>query len=99
AHTWAALTLERRRDSTLSRSPAVPAVLFSDDLEAIGRPTPASVAADCTGTPISPGEAQGEALIATPPADVPGNARPGFVLVCPGADAAWLPALVKAAAV
>ena len=57
------------------------------------------MAADWTGTPIAPGEAEGEALIATTPAEVPADARSGFVLACPFVDAAWLPALVKAAAV
>jgi phosphohistidine swiveling domain-containing protein len=94
-----ALIRERRRDYNLTRSLTVPAVLFSDDLEAISRPAPSSVAVDWSGTPISPGEVEGEALIAHTPAEVPGDARPGFVLVCPFADAAWLPALVKASAV
>jgi len=94
-----ALIRDRRREYNLLRGIAVPAVLFSDDLDAIGRPSPTSAVADWTGTPISPGEVDGEALIARSPTDVPADARPGFVLVCPFADAAWLPALVKASAV
>jgi pyruvate,water dikinase len=93
------LIRERRREYNLRRSLAVPAVLFSDDLEAIGRPSPSTAAADWTGTPISPGEVEGEARIANMPADVPADVRPGFVLVCPFADAVWVPVLVKASAV
>jgi pyruvate,water dikinase len=94
-----ALIRERRRDYNLRRSLTVPAVLFSDDLEAIGRPSPGSAAADWIGTPISPGEVEGEALIAHVPADVPAGVRSGFVLVCSFADPVWLPVLVKASAV
>src|SRR5262245_7605869 len=94
-----ALIRDRRHDYNLARSLTVPAVLFGDDLEAIGRPAPAAAAADWTGIPISPGETEGKAMIATTPADVPADARRGFVLVCPVVDASWLPALVKASAV
>jgi pyruvate,water dikinase len=89
----------RRREYNLCRSLTVPAVLFGDDLDAIGRPPPPDNAAAWTGRPISPGVGEGPAVVATSPADVPDLARPGFVLVCPYVDADWLPALVRAHAV
>ena len=55
--------------------------------------------ADWSGQPISPGEGEGRAVVATSPADVSTPVRPGYVLVCPYVDAAWLPVLVHATAV
>jgi pyruvate,water dikinase len=89
----------RRREYNLLRRLSVPAVLFGDDLAAIGRPVEPTTAAEWTGQPISPGVGDGPAVVAAAPADVAQPVRPGFVLVCPAADAAWLPVLLHAAAV
>ena len=89
----------RRREYNLCRSLSVPSVLFSDDLEAIGRPSEPAAATEWSGHPISPGEAEGPAVVAADPTDWPGAVHAGFVLVCPTIDAAWLPLLARAAAV
>jgi pyruvate,water dikinase len=89
----------RRREHMLLRSLAAPTVLFGDDLEAIGRPAQPSAAAQWSGRPISPGFGEGPALVASSPDAVSTEGRPGFVLVCPYVDAAWLPSLVRASAV
>jgi pyruvate,water dikinase len=83
----------RRRDVALSLE--VPQVLFSDDLEAIGRP-PAPAAADVLqGVPLSAGVVEGAALVLTDPAAAPPPAEP-YVLVCPSTDPAWVPLFVHA---
>jgi pyruvate,water dikinase len=87
----------RRRECNLRRGLAVPAVLFGDDLEAIGRPPERAMVSHWTGRPISVGIGEGPAVVAAAPEAV--VARRGHVLVCPYVDAAWLPVLVNAAAV
>jgi pyruvate,water dikinase len=88
----------RRREYNLRRSLTVPAVLFGDELDVIGRPSEPTAAASWMGRSISPGTGEGPALIATTP-EAALSARRGFVLICPYVDAAWLPVLVRAAAV
>src|SRR5262249_1708455 len=58
----AAVIAQRQRRRTLALSLEVPPVLFSDDLEAIGRPQPAAGLATLQGVPVSPGVAEGPAL-------------------------------------
>jgi pyruvate,water dikinase len=73
-------------------------VLFSDDLEAVGRPEPPPAGATLlSGTPLSAGVAEAPALVLTEPGAVP----PGgpFVLVCPSTDPAWVPLFAAARAV
>jgi pyruvate,water dikinase len=85
----------RRQRRQLELSLEVPPVLFSDDLEAIGRPAPVPEGATTfEGVALSAGVAEGPALVLTEPtADVP--AEP-FVLVCPSTDPAWVPLFVAA---
>lgn len=84
----------RRMELTLE----VPAVLFSDDLEAVGRPAPLPEdAAEFVGTPLSAGVAEGPALVLTEPTGSPEIAD-GFVLVCPSTDPAWVPLFPRATA-
>ncbi len=85
---------ERRRRRSLALSLEVPQVLFSDDLEAIGR-APSLVGSDhLQGVPLSAGVAEGPALVLTEPTgDVP--AEP-YILVCPSTDPAWVPLFVGA---
>jgi phosphohistidine swiveling domain-containing protein len=86
---------KKRRQVELSLE--VPPVLFSDDLEAIGRPQPIPEGAvSFDGLPLSAGVAEGAALVLQHPADPP--AEP-FVLVCPSTDPAWVPLFAKAKAV
>ncbi|MBM3983120.1 MAG: hypothetical protein FJ304_23180 [Planctomycetes bacterium] len=75
----------------------VPAVLFSDDLDAIGRPLPAPPGGNqLDGVPLSAGVAEGPALVLTEPTAAPPDG--GYVLVCPSTDPAWVPLFVHAKA-
>jgi pyruvate,water dikinase len=95
------LITARRKERQIALSIEVPAVIFSDDLEAIGRAPPPVASGDgleWQGTPVSAGIAEGEALVLTePPATVP--ERAGFILVCPSTDPAWVPLFLKCAGV
>jgi pyruvate,water dikinase len=87
--------MERRKiELTLE----VPAVLFSTDLEAIGRPAAMPEGATkYTGTPLSAGVAEGPAFVLTEPTNPP-EISDGFVLVCPSTDPAWVPLFARATA-
>ncbi len=86
----------RKRERQLALSLVVPAVLFSDDLDAIGRAAPAPDGATIlTGVALSAGVAEGSALVLTEPGDAPDEP---FVLVCPSTDPAWVPLFAKAKA-
>jgi pyruvate,water dikinase len=87
----------RRRRRTLALSLEVPQVLFSDDLEAIGRPAVVAGADTLKGVPLSAGVAEGEALVLHEPTDAAPPAQP-YVLVCPSTDPAWVPLFVHARA-
>jgi rifampicin phosphotransferase len=86
---------ERQRYRRLALGLDVPPVVFSDDLEAIGRPRPAPAGArELHGTPLSAGVAEGPALVLDEPVAV---ASPeGYILVCPSTDPAWVPLFVNA---
>jgi pyruvate,water dikinase len=86
----------RRRRRALVLSLEVPPVLFSDDLEAIGRPVPVEGGETLTGTPLSAGVAEAPALVLEEPAAEPPEG--GYVLVCPSTDPAWVPLFVRAKA-
>jgi pyruvate,water dikinase len=90
-----ALTAGRRRRRQLALDLPVPQVLFSDDLEAIGRPVAVAGADSLQGVPLSAGTAEAEALVlAEPTAD--GLPDGPYILVCPSTDPAWYPLFVKA---
>jgi pyruvate,water dikinase len=81
---------QRKRRRALALSLEVPQVFFSDDLEAIGRPTVVPGADTLQGVPLSMGETEGPALVLNqPPEFLP--AREPFILVCPSTDPAWVP--------
>ncbi|HEY2911218.1 MAG TPA: PEP-utilizing enzyme, partial [Gemmataceae bacterium] len=83
----------KRRQTELSLE--VPPVLFSDDLDAIGRPLPESAGGDeLDGVALSAGVAEGPALVLTEPIAAP--KEEGYILVCPSTDPAWVPLFVKA---
>ncbi|MBX9581596.1 MAG: hypothetical protein K2X87_14945 [Gemmataceae bacterium] len=76
----------------------VPPVLFSDDLDAIGRPPPPPPGGDVlAGVALSAGVAEGPALVLTEPSAAP--ADDGYILVCPSTDPAWVPLFVRAKAI
>jgi pyruvate,water dikinase len=86
---------DRRKRRAIALSLEVPPVLFSDDLEAIGRPLPAPTGAtQIQGVPLSAGVAEGIALVLTEPTAPP--AEDGYILVCPSTDPAWVPLFVHA---
>jgi len=90
----AGLIAQRRRRRDLALSLTVPQVLFSDDLEAIGRPVDLATVEVLQGVPLSAGVAEGSALVLEQPtANLP--AEP-FILVCPSTDPAWVPLFVLA---
>ncbi len=86
---------ERRRRRELALSLHVPQVLFSDDLEAIGRAVDSSACEVLQGVPLSAGVGEGHALVLERPtsATVP---REPYILVCPSTDPAWVPLFVQA---
>ena len=84
----------KRRQTELSLE--VPPVLFSDDLDAIGRPLPEPVGGDkLEGVPLSAGVCEGPALVLTEPTAAPPG-EGGYILVCPTTDPAWVPLFVRA---
>lgn len=86
---------ERRRRRSLALGLEVPSVLFSDDLEAIGRPVDHGDADMLQGVPISAGVAEAVALVLEHPhaQSIPAE---GYILVCPSTDPAWVPLFVRA---
>jgi rifampicin phosphotransferase len=89
---------ERRKYRAIALNLEAPLVLFSDDLEAIGRlqPPPAG-ATELHGIALSAGVVEGPALVLSDPAAVPAGLD-GYVLVCPSTDPAWVPLFVRARA-
>ncbi|HJT78318.1 MAG TPA: PEP/pyruvate-binding domain-containing protein, partial [Gemmataceae bacterium] len=88
------LIAQRRRRRSVALSLEVPQVLFSDDLDAIGRPAPVAAADTWQGVPLSVGVAEAPALVLEEPtADVP--AEP-YILVCPTTDPDWVPLFTNA---
>lgn len=91
------LIAARRLERRLLLSLPCPAVLFSDDLEAIGRVQSAPSSEGLQGTALSWGSAEGEALVVQNAAEVPEEAQ-GFVLVCPSTDPGYTAVMTRAVA-
>jgi pyruvate,water dikinase len=87
----------RRRQRELLLKLTVPPVLFSDDLEAIGRAVPAAAKDSYQGIPLSAGVVEGPALVLHELPDTIPDGEP-YVLVCPSTDPAWMPLFVRARA-
>jgi pyruvate,water dikinase len=90
-----ALIQQRRRRRSIALTMEVPQVLFSDDLEAIGRPVAVEGADTLQGVPLSAGVAEAVALVLDQPLTTNLPAEP-YVLVCPSTDPAWVPLFVQA---
>lgn len=89
------LIAARKKSRQTKLSLEVPPVLFSDDLDAIGRPQPEPGGGDkLEGVALSAGVAEGPALVLTEP--MAPSIPEGYILVCPSTDPAWVPLFVKA---
>jgi pyruvate,water dikinase len=90
---------QRRRRRALALGLECPEVLFSDDLEAIGRPLPLpsgeASGEVLEGVPLSGGVVEAIALVLEHPEGVTPPAE-GYILVCPSTDPAWVPLFVPA---
>jgi pyruvate,water dikinase len=93
----ATIIAERKRRRAIALSLEVPAILFSDDLEAIGRPATVQDATTLVGTPLSAGVAEAEAWVLESPEGAIPRAS-GYVLVCPSTDPGWVPLFGQAKA-
>lgn len=91
----APLIAARRRRRMIALSLELPPVLFSDDLEAIGRPQKVEGAERLQGVPLSVGIAEAPALVLDQPRidELPGEP---YILVCPSTDPAWVPLFIQA---
>jgi pyruvate,water dikinase len=91
------LIAQRRQRRAICLSLEAPSVLFSDDLEALGRPGRVEGGERLQGVPLSAGSAEAPALVLEQPRieDIP--AEP-YILVCPSTDPAWVPLFVRARA-
>jgi rifampicin phosphotransferase len=92
---FAAAIAGRRQRRMLALSLEVPNVLFSDDLEAIGRPVTIPGADSLQGVPLSAGVAEAPALVLEDPNSPTAPTEP-YILVCPSTDPAWVPLFVHA---
>jgi rifampicin phosphotransferase len=89
------LIAERRRRRAIVLTLEVPPVLFSDDLDAIGRPVVVEGADTLQGVPLSAGVAEAPALVLDQPLTANLPSEP-YILVCPSTDPAWVPLFVHA---
>lgn len=89
------LAAQRRRRRQIALGLSVPPVLFSDDLEAIGRAVETTAAESLKGVPLSAGVVEGEAWVVERPDDAVPPDGP-YILVCPSTDPAWVPLFIKA---
>jgi pyruvate,water dikinase len=91
------LIAKRKRHREMALAIDVPQVIFSDDLDAIGRPDTTSAADTLQGVPLSAGVAEGEAFVLSDPTGAVAPTQP-YVLICPRTDPAWVPLFVNARA-
>jgi pyruvate,water dikinase len=91
----AGVITQRRRRRTLCLSLEAPPVLFSDDLEALGRAVRVAGCDSLQGVPLSAGSADAPALVLEQPRVDEVPAEP-YILVCPSTDPAWVPLFVRA---
>jgi pyruvate,water dikinase len=86
---------KRKQRRAVALSLPVPQVIFSDDLEAIGRDLTVAGADLLQGVPLSAGQAEAMAWVLehATGAELPDEP---YILVCPSTDPAWLPLFVHA---
>jgi len=89
------LIAARRRRRRIALSLELPPVIFSDDLDAIGRPQKIEGAEQLQGVPLSAGIAEAPALVLEQPRIENPPGEP-YILVCPSTDPAWVPLFVHA---
>jgi pyruvate,water dikinase len=96
AHDWKPLIRERRASyerEKLRRQ--LPRLFLSDGrafYEGIANPDPSG--ASLSGSPVSPGTAEGLVRVVLDPRNA--GMRPGEILVCPGTDPSWTPLFLSA---
>lgn len=88
---------ERKSQRRLMLSIDCPDVVFSSNLEAIGRPQTVESMSEYSGLPVSPGVATGTAKVVVEPSGA-SNLGMGYVLVCNSTDPGWTPLFVNASA-
>jgi pyruvate,water dikinase len=86
---------ERRRRRKIALSLELPPVLFSDDLEALGRPQTIEGVDHLQGVPLSAGVAEAPALVLDEPR-IDNLPTEPYILVCPSTDPAWVPLFAQA---
>jgi rifampicin phosphotransferase len=93
---FTALITQRKRRRMLALSLEAPPVVFSDDLEALGRPFPVSSTDKVlTGVALSAGVGEGPALVLHEPTTEEAPVEE-YILVCPSTDPAWVPLFLRA---
>jgi rifampicin phosphotransferase len=86
----------RKKRRAIALSLPAPPILFSDDLDAIGRAPSTDVGSDALkGSPLSAGVAEGPALVLEAPPEGETGLE-GYILVCPSTDPDWVPLFVHA---
>ena len=97
---WSALIDQRRaRGIHESRRRQIPRLLLSDGrayYEGLGATLAVDGVERLTGSPVSPGVAEGIARVVLDPHSA--GLQPGEILVCPGTDPAWTPLFFVSAA-
>ena len=86
---------ERRAEREVAMSLTLPQVIFSDDLEAIGRKIEVDGTASFQGTALSAGHVEAIAWVLEEVAGAIPPAEP-YILVCPTTDPAWVPLFGRA---
>lgn len=86
---------QRKRERRLLLKLSMPQILFSDDLQAIGKETQHDIASSVVGIPLSAGIVEGTALVLDAiPEILP--TEENYILVCPTTDPAWTPLFFQA---
>ncbi len=86
---------QRRRRREIALSLPAPTVIFSDDLDAIGREMTGHDGGMMQGVPLSAGVVEAIAWVLEDPAGARMPHEP-YILVCPSTDPAWVPLFVQA---
>jgi pyruvate,water dikinase len=96
ARDWKMLIAQRRENNRRERlRRQIPRVLLSDGRAFYeGIRTPAGDGKTLSGSPVSPGSAEGRVRVVLDPGKA--NLLPGEILVCPGTDPSWTPLFMSA---